>query len=400
MYPLNSNPMYGNSQSNYGNPISSPMGFQNPQGSSGGQMNPSMSVMPNAFAKGGHLKRGKLIMAHFNPQELSVLDHLQGKREECPRSGMRSYSHLEELLKNPHILSALHHHTARHHAHGGHAQAFAEGGHVQGHYGSDSLNRMAHNGEHGDEELALIGPHTYGVLSRLAAPGTLRNHIDGRPQFWSLKGVLGGLWDTVKSGAQAAAPYIGSIGKAVLPYASSALQQAAGARFGPLGQAAAAGLSGLADKGLGSLSEMGSDAHRGMASTVGEGLGTALRDRQEGEGLGQTFGRGLAQAGSRFGGGVGGAMQGMGRSMQSGQGYRDVLKAGAQGGYQGAGGMDSIKNAAQGLMSQYSQGMSPRQMASGFGERALGNMRGSLPTRESMNNQDMFRELPFSSDYE
>lgn len=364
------------------------------------QQAPAMT-MPNAYAHGGRTKRGKLVMAHFSPKELDVLDHLQGKQERCPRTNMRSYTHLEELLKNPHILSSVHHHAhhaqAHHHPHHEqHAHHHAHGG--PEHYGHH-LDQVAHHGVHGDTELALIGPHTHHVFNKLAAPGTVTNHIDGRPQYWSLGGALGGLWNTIKGAASQAAPYIGAAGKAIMPAVMPALSSAVGGRFGPLGTAAVEGLGSLANKGFDALSEMGSEENRGLASTLGEGANAAMQARQQGMSPLQSAGAGLSQMGSRFGGGVGGAMQGVGGAMREGQGARDIARRGAMGAYHGAGGASSLMNAAKGLMNQYGQGMSPRQIAGSAAAHGLGALQRSIPTRESMQNQDYMREMPFGNQY-
>lgn len=69
------------------------------------------------YAKGGVARSKKMVIAHFNPRELDVLDHLQGSRKECGKTGVRSYSHLEEIFKNPHILNNIHTSVQKHHAH-------------------------------------------------------------------------------------------------------------------------------------------------------------------------------------------------------------------------------------------------------------------------------------------
>jgi len=389
MYPLNTNPMSSNPSSDG---LAQPQNSMMPQNYAQPQqgLNTNMMTMPNAYAHGGRTKRGKLIMAHFNPKELDALDHLQGSREKCPRTGMRSYTHLEEVLKNPHLLASVHHHAREHHAHGGEA--------MHQNYHNEHLNNMASHGVHGDTELALIGPHMHHVLNRLAAPGTVTNHQDGRPQYWSLGGALSGLWNTIKGGAQAAAPYIGQAGKALLPAAMPAIQAAA-SRFGPVGEAAANGLGGLASQGFDKLSNMGSDTHRGISSSLGEGFNAAMKGRQEGLSPLQSAGRGLSQLGSRFSGAPGGALQGLGRSMSEGRGYGDMLKASASGAFQGAGGAQGLQNAAKGLMSQYRSGASPREMAGTAAQSGARSMYGSLPTHESMQNQNAYGELPYGNEY-
>ncbi len=379
-----------------------------PQSQAGGAPQPTPTMqpqynMPNAYAHGGRPKRGKMVMAHMNGKELDILDHLQGKTERCPRSGMRSYSHLEELLKNPHILSSVHQHAGKYQ--GGHAEHHAAGG-PAGHeqYASGGLNHLAADGVHGDHELALIGPHTHHVFNRLATGGTTNPH-DGLPQYWSLGGALGGLWDTLKGGAntawngiKSAAPYIGKAGSAILPYIQKPLEEAAEKRFGPLGGMAASGLGSLAGEGFGALSHMGESSPQGQgaASAIGQGIGTGIQARMGGATPGQSFGQGLAKTGSRFGNGVGGALQGVGGALGAGKGLRDTAMAGARGGYEGAGGADAIKNAAMGMIGQHQAGVSPRDNLGGMASRG---MAGIAPTHESMANQDAFEQMPFSGGY-
>ena len=252
--------------------------------------------MPQSYAHGGRTKRGKMVMAHMNSKELDVLDHIQGKQERCPRSNMRSYSHLEELLKNPHILHKIHQHV-QHHSHGGHA--YAHGGEVHGGQAS------AADGVHGDNELAMIGPHTHQVFDHLArmqghAAGDLVNPHDGRPQYWSLRDTLGGVWngirggigsvgDALSSGARTVGnalslgartageigqqgfdkgqkflqdnpgilQAVGSAGNKILPGLEKAGIEAGTQRFGPLGGLAAAGVGSLAGSGLDYLQNYG-----------------------------------------------------------------------------------------------------------------------------------------------
>lgn len=377
MYPLNATPGSMNAMPSSAG-LSQPQNAMEPRQ----QFAPasSMTTMPNAYAHGGRTKRGKLVMAHFNPKELDVLDHLQGKIEKCPRSGMRSYTHLEELLKNPHILSSVHQHARAHHASGGSA----------GGYGNPSLNAMAGHGVHGDSELALIGPHTNHVLSSLAAPGTLTNHIDGRPQYWSLGGTLGGLWNTIKSGAQQAAPYIGAFGKAILPAAMPAIQGLASRYGGDLGAKAAEGLGGLANQGLDYLQGMGSDQNKAIAGGLGQGLQAGVAARQAGMNPMQSLGAGISKVGSNVGGGLGGGMQSLGGSMQQGRGLADTAKATAMGTYQGMGGAGAVQNAARNMVSDYSSGSAPRAIAGNLGREAYNAMLGrqqeqQQPEQEQLN---------------
>ncbi len=163
---------------------------------------PTPTAPVQSFSHGGRAKRAKMIAAHVSPHELHILDHLQGHIERCPKTGRRSYSHLEELIKNPHIVAQIHHHTHKHHA------KMAREGHAMGgapsyaHGGTPDLHAMhpihAANGMHGDSEVALIGPHTKSLFDHYAEGGTAINPYDGHPQYFSLSGLLSGAWNAIK----------------------------------------------------------------------------------------------------------------------------------------------------------------------------------------------------------
>src|SRR5882672_5285334 len=103
------------------------------------------SGAPQSFARGGRTSKHRMIKVHMNPHELQVLDHLQGRTDYSPQ-GIKRYSHLEELLKNPHIVQSVHHHARQHRAHGGLTPA---------------LQHLRAGGRFGDSQLAEIGPHTH-----------------------------------------------------------------------------------------------------------------------------------------------------------------------------------------------------------------------------------------------
>lgn len=240
---------------------------------------------PPQMARGGHAKSKKMVVAHFNPKELHAMDHLQGNQERCPKSGLRCYSHLEELIKNPHIAEKIHHHARRHHAEGGST------------YGTPELEHLAQGGQHGDSELALIGPHTHHLFNQLAGHATNNPHT-GHPEYWSLGGALGGLWNGIKG----AAPGLAQMGA-----------QALGNKIGgPMGQA------------------------------VSSGLGQAAQAYGNGATGAQAFGAGLHGAGGQLGGGLGGAMQGAGSAVYQGKGLGGAMRQGAQGGLQGMGGLSGL----------------------------------------------------------
>lgn len=349
----------------------------------------------NGYAHGGHIKRGKMVMAHMNKHELDTLDHLQGKSERCPRSGMRSYTHLEELLKNPHILSNVHHHVRQHHASGGMAQ---------------QPQQMASHGIHGDNEMALIGPHTHQVFNQLSRmqgykEGDLVNPTDGRPQYWSLGGILGGIGNAIKGGAsrawegiKSAAPtighYAGKAGNFLLNAAGPEMEKMAAERYGPLGGLAASGLVGLGKAGSSAMEGLGQG--NSTADAAIEGGSRALGAYYGGASPMQAAGQGLQQASNRFSGPVGGAMEGFGHSLARGQGLGATARNVGEGALAGAGGQSGVKSAAMDLMKRYQGGQNPMQAA---GQMAQQSAQHALPTQESMGNQNAFQEMPFAGGY-
>lgn len=396
---------------------------------------------PMAYAKGGHVgtKRGKMVMAHFNKHELNELDHLQGKIERCPKSGMRSYSHLEEILKNPHILANVHHHTNEHHrmmggamhdhyatggapsmhfatggapsmhfAPGGApAMHFSHGGHAD--YHNSHLNHMASEGMHGDTELALIGPHTQHVFNQLATGGCITNPHTGHPQYWSMSGLLGGLGSAIKGGAsalgrgamaagraaaqhagtlgrgamaaaKAAAPAVGAFGKAALPYAMQALQpelQKLGNAGGVnLGDLAGAGIGALADTAFDKMSGPGGPMSNPNAHAMGSGFGKALEAKTNGGNWGEAVGQGLHHAGSQIGGARGAAMQGTGLGLGSGEGIGKSILGG-------------VANAAAHKMGMPSEAGHPNALAQAAQQIAAQKQMMQLPPQMSQDDYDM-----------
>ena len=343
------------------------------------QQTQAQQPAPMAFAHGGHVgtKRGKMVMAHFNKHELNDLDHLQGKVEKCPRTGMRSYSHLEEILKNPHILANVHHHTNEHHramggslggmpmqhyaeggslggmpmqhyaeggspSHGGMPMMhYSHGGHATGgheNYHNSHLNHMAREGTHGDTELALIGPHTHHVFNQLATGGCVTNPHTGHPQYWSLGGLLGGLGSAVKGGAaalgrgamaagRAAATHGAALGRgamnaaraaapAVGAFGKAALPYAMEAlkpQLAKLGNAGGVNLGELAHAGIGAIGDTAFDKMSGPGGPM---------DNPNAHAMGSGFGRALEAKtqGGNWGESVGQGLHHAGSQMEGSRG--------------------------------------------------------------------------------
>ena len=288
---------------------------------------------PSSFARGGSARRHKrMIAAHFNPQELHELDHWQGSIQRSSKDGRRSYGHLEDILKNPHLLGAIHHHASQHRAMGGHMH-----------------EAEAQDGRHGDTEIAYIGPHMRHLLDAYAGHAT-RNPHDGHPEYFSLSGMMGGLRNTLgtvgrgignAASATGSAIYNGAKGVfgAAAPYIRDALPALGSMAGGALDK------SGLVPPGVGSAlggmaGNLGSSvmnhfvpeqAPTGMAAHIGQGLGTAAQNFSQGQSARQSLGAGVGATGQAMGNTGGQFLQGAGNAFGNGASPRQTLAAGAYG---------------------------------------------------------------------
>ncbi len=398
-----------------------------PDANSSQRMQTPLGMAPQSqpmagYAHGGSIGKPRssaprgMIWADMNPHEVQILEHLQGKSERHPESGKRSFKHIDELMKNPHILNMVHHHAAK----------YGDGGLIHGEH-------AAQHPTHGDLESVLIGKHTNNVLKHLAGRHLTYNPDNGDPQYWSLGGALGGLWDTLKSGAntayeglKSAAPTIGKIGNAALPYIQEALAKTAGDRFGPLAASGVNMLGGLAHSGLNYLEGTGESKLPEQASTaLGQGMGAGLGAKMGGASARGAMGSALGQAGSSYGGALGrgtehfgrgieagntmrqaagagmtkaadyfpgamgGAMAGAGRSLSTpGGGFTGAMKNIGQGAYQGAGGAQGLAQTAGNAYNQYKGGMNPGQVGMQAAQRPY------QPHTPGLTNQQAMQELP------
>jgi hypothetical protein len=298
---------------------------------------------PQNYAKGGHAK-GKMIIAHFSPNELNVMDHLQGKEERCPKSGVRTYTHLEELLKNPHLKEKVHEHARKHHAHGGST------------YGVPELEHLAAGGRHGDTELSMICHHTHQLFNQFAGHAT-RNPHTGHPEYWSLGGALGGLWNTVKGGAGQAWDAAKNYGGQALNAVKGGLQTAApalGRMAGNLLEARFPGIGGKIGSGLANAAGnyFGEGAPQDQTSqAIGQGITSGAQAYQGGLGAREALGHGLQKTGAHMPqSGLGGALQRGGAEMSQGAGMGQAMRSGAGQAYQNMGGGQGLTNAANNIM--------------------------------------------------
>jgi hypothetical protein len=299
--------------------------------------NPSVASYGTSpmMAHGGGVKHRKMIIAHFNPRELDVMDHLQGHSERCPKTGLRSYSPLEELLKNPHIVSNIHHHARRHHHTMGGHEHMHHGHHFHHAIGGAALHHLSAGGRHGDTELGLIGHHTRHLFDQLAGHPSINPHT-GHPEYFNLKDFLGGAWNTIKG-----------VGSAIAPVAGTALGTLfGGPAGGAAGLAAGQGLSRLLGGGGGQESSPALQGLRGGAERAWNAYQGGLSPQQ-------ALSHGAQYLGGRLGGGLGKTLQGFGSAYSQGQGLRGALGQAARTGFESLGGKEGLMNSARNIASGY-----------------------------------------------
>lgn len=378
-------------------------------------MNPQTnSAEAPSFARGGRAKHKK-ILAHFNPKELHVMDHLQGHTERCPKTGLKSYSHLEELFKNPHIVGNVHKHNHAHREH------HAMGG---------NIDQMAHEGRHGDTEMALIGPHTNHLFHQIAGRSTTNPHT-GHPEFWSLgglSGILGTAGRNLATGAskfaKVAAPIARKTGTAIIAGGKAAAPHI-GTAFNTLAPIAAkVGTEYLTNRlqnmnkpqeeqqeysfnpenmvqylpesmqDVGKAAAGGYNAYRGGAkpeqafgkglSQYGQQRGGAMGDAMQGFGgaldQGQDWrsaaGNAASRVGEGYGGAFGGALQHAGNAYGRGQNMRQSFEQGANQGFQHMGGREGMINSGADILRSYGRPGGMQRAASRIGQ---GYMNRALP---------------------
>lgn len=354
------------------------------------------------LARGGHRKEHRtMIKAHFSPRELDVMDVIQGSQKRHSKDGIRSYPHLEEILKNPHIRSHIHRHVTAH-AHGG--QVHPDMKHL---YHVD-----AEHGRHGDTEVAYIGPHTRHLLDMWAGHQT-HNPIDHAPEYFSLGNVfsgignaLGGVGSTLWNGIKSVGSGIYNAGKGLLGAAAPMVQQALpalgqmagsalGSRFGGAGEMIGNALGGVAgnlgSNLVGQLAPQQDEASAPYQQAATQGLNTMAQNLSSGQGLKEAALGGLSSYGGQLNNPAGNFMQtaanayGQGDNAQSalGQGLSRIGSQvpGAAGNFmQGAGSAmggganpwQALMAGGRNVMSQFApqgggqQGASPQPFPQGF----------------------------------
>jgi hypothetical protein len=314
-------PQYG-----YGNGNSGP--DSNGYGTIGyPSQNPYTSQAP-MYAHGGRTKRGKMVLAHMQPQELDVMDHLQGKRERCPRTNIRSYSHLEEIFKNPHILRGITHHTLK--------RAHHDAGNAVHGMLPATAARMAHHGIHGDTQLALIGPHTNRIFHQLtrATGGHCDMNADGHPQYFGLSNIFGGIKDFF-TGIPGAVSNLWNNNKDALISGTAALGQQGlnhlGERYGgEMGKNMANTFGNAANRYITSnISPEEQERGKGWANQAVD-TGRNIHNAYKENGIHGAIGEGVQEGGRYIGGGAGDIMGGIGQGIRDKQAPWQIAKGAAQ----------------------------------------------------------------------
>ena len=398
MYPnLNPNPMQGMNfptrQLVNSAPTQSPF-----QANMSAQSQPNPQKPQQNFKRGGQVKNS-YVAAHFSKKELDALDHLQGGSERHNKTGIRSYKGLEALLKNPHLLKLIHEYSTSHHA---------EGGSIQG---------MAHNGRHGDTEMAFIGHHTRQLLDKLAGHKT-RNPYDGHPEYFSLGKILGGIGKTIMRVPKGIIKGVSGIGKTfgnLSPTSRGMLGKAAAAAAFPIMGPAAAALPSIAKaapnflkhikgffagKEKSSVNDLKEQANSmlGQAQQYGQNMYRKAQDKAQG-----MYDQGINRAQDMYDQGINYGQQAQneaqnmyGRAQEYGQNmYNQGQQAYGNARNQAKGYGQDIYNKAQGMGNQYA--LQGRQMYN-QGRDQMNQM--GQQTKEMYNQFQQLQQQPFYEPYQ
>lgn len=152
------------------------------------------------------------IVAHFSLDELKDIDQvvmqlLQGIYNKQlpedilfdPETGLRNYTPLDQILRNPEIDAAFSSAISQDH------QKFAMGGEVEpGRPIDPELEKLRLQGGHEDKELAIITPFLLEKFSEWAGREPTINQETGLPEFGSFRGIF-------RTIVRVAAPIVGAV---------------------------------------------------------------------------------------------------------------------------------------------------------------------------------------------
>lgn len=278
----------------------------------------------------------ELHLAHFNPQELEVLDEQQGGRTHVPGTKTPHYKKIEIMLSSPGGEDAFRKVFEKH----------AAGGQIG--ESKRHIEELKRKGRFGDNEMAYIGKNTRRIFDRTVKDlsGDHRenkNPHTGHPEYFGLGNVFSGL----KKGFNTAGNMLGQVGN----QAMSTLGQAAPGMLqgglqglmmgGPEGALMGAGMGGLGSlmggqpqpgyqpgqaqnqmnqanqygqQGVGNMNQMGQNAMANL-NQMGQGAISNLANRaSRGLNQGTQYGQNTMNQGAQY------AQNGMNQANQYGQG--------------------------------------------------------------------------------
>lgn len=305
-------------------------------------------IAPQQNSNTQQANQGGADYAHFNPQELKVLDRAQGGPTFIPGTSIRHYAGLENNM--PQMEGLLNKRYER----------FAKGG-QPGEF-MRQADEMRKRGRNGDSEIAVIGPRTRKVFNHLMNGGSI-NPVTKKCEYFGLGDFFSNMGSKISSGFNKAKDFIGSGVSKAKDFLGS-----------PVGQrltdtAKNAGMTGLGSvlSGKGIKESLGDAARAGAKDlkhsdnpflrTAGSVAGSAMKGRD----IRDTIGRGI-NAGTR--GNENSLIRGAGEAAKSfgrGQGAREAISRGIQ---TGAGGFDHpAARGAEAAAKAFGKGRDLREVA-------------------------------------
>lgn len=293
----------------------------------------------------------ELHLAHFNPQELEVLDEQQGGRTHVPGTKTPHYKKIEIMLSSPGGEEAFRKVFEKH----------ASGGQIG--ESKRHIEELKRKGRFGDNEMAYIGNNTRRIFDRTVKDlsGDHRenkNPHTGHPEYFG----LGSLFSGLKKGVNTAGNMLGQFGN----QAMNSIEQAAPGMMegglqgmmmgGPEGALLGAGMG-----GVGSMMGGGAQPQQGYQPGQAQGqMNQANQYGQQGVGnmnqMGQNAMTNLNQMGQ---GAISSLANRASRGLSQGTQYgQNSMNQGAQSAQNG---MNQANQYGQGMANQYDQNMLQQQ---------------------------------------
>ena len=182
---------------NYQNPSMGSMGMNQPVNTAAPQQAQASSLVPR-YASGGEVKdHGREKVQHnrrgmedvyMNPEEISIMDKLQGDKNNYDRDGVKNYSKLWHIINNPHLMRA---------GWEGHykdlpSNSYARGGSVDD----------APEGRFGDTKRVRMPKKMADTLDKIlmqTGKNPSRNPKTGHREYFGLKGFFNGIGQRIVS---------------------------------------------------------------------------------------------------------------------------------------------------------------------------------------------------------